>query len=389
MRIRAIRVAKGIAVAALGAAALIVAPWPTLAAQPAAPGSELPTTAAVAGPPPPGTFIVHAIDVGTGLSIFVEGHDFTLLYDAGSNDDSGLGPKDRVLAYLHAVRPDLRIIDHLILSHPHKDHVEMMDDVLATYQVRNVWDSGSLNDTCGYRAFLDAVIDHPGTAYHDALGSGGTHDVKVKAVSCHGKARPTTTLRVPRSSQISAATVPLGVGAQMTILHADGTRKGPSDFNEASVVVHLNLGDKSVLLPGDGEAGGRRPPTEAPKPSSTEGQLLACCRAQLHSDILIASHHGSMTSSRSAFLDAVAASEFIVSVGPKAYSGTVLPDKVIIDEYTSRGTVWRTDLNDKTCGKNSAKIGPDADGKPGGCDNVVIVIPRSGAVATGYYRPSD
>ena len=135
-----------------------------------------------AAPPAAGTFVVHAIDVGTGLAIFVEGRDFALLYDAGSNDDGARGAPpppapatNRVIAYLRAVRPDLTTIDHLFLSHPHEDHDAMIDDVLAAYQVRNVWNSGSFNRACAYHAFLDAVAAEPGVVYHDALGSGGTH----------------------------------------------------------------------------------------------------------------------------------------------------------------------------------------------------------------------
>jgi beta-lactamase superfamily II metal-dependent hydrolase len=345
---------------------------------------------AFAAPPPKGSYAIHAIDVGTGLSVFVEGHDFTLLYDAGSNDDAGRGAKNRVLAYLAKVRPDLTVIDHLILSHPHKDHVEMMDDLLDTYQVRNVWDSGALNDTCGYRALLDAIIAEPGIAYHNSLGSGGTHDVTVKdAGTCHGRKRPATTLRVPRSTQITSAPVPLGDGATMTILLADGTVKMPrGNFNEASVVTRLLLGSRSVLLPGDGEAGGRKKPSEAPKANSAEAKLIACCALQLRSDILVASHHGSMTSSRAAFLDAVGASQYVVSVGPKAYSGTVLPDSDVIDEYNKRGKLWTTALNDKTC-PTSEKIGPDNDGRPGGCDNIRIVIGPDGTVTPDYFRATD
>lgn len=65
---------------------------------------------------PAGEYRVHVIDVGTGLAIFVEGPDFTLLYDAGSNDDSRKGRNNRVLAYLAKIRPDLTTIDHVILE---------------------------------------------------------------------------------------------------------------------------------------------------------------------------------------------------------------------------------------------------------------------------------
>ena len=81
-------------------------------------------------------------------------------------------------------------------------------------------------------------------------------------------------------------------------------------------MVRVDLGSRRMLLPGDSEAGGRRPPSTAPAPSSIEGELIACCAAALRSDILVAGHHGSTTSSRTAFLDAIGATQFIVSGGP-------------------------------------------------------------------------
>jgi len=47
--------------------------------------------------------------------------------------------------------------------------------------------------------------------------------------------------------------------------------------------------------------------------------LLACCETDLASHILVVGHHGSMTSSRRTFLNAVGASTFIVSAGPTSY----------------------------------------------------------------------
>lgn len=361
----------------------------TLFAAPAAlqAASAQPAPPPASAPPAAGTFVVHTIDVGTGLSVFVEGHDFALLYDAGSNDDIARGASNRVIAYIRAVRPDVRVIDHVILSHPHKDHSELMPDVLDTYRVRNVWDSGALNPICSYRALLANSLAR-GVAYHSALGGTGTHDATFAAKTCYGRALPAATISIPRSSQMTqGATVRLGANAQMTFLHADGTRQ--SSFNENSVVIRLDLGTRRILLPGDGEAGGRRAPTTAPTPGSVEGQLLACCAADLRSDILVAGHHGSMTSSRTAFLDAVGATQFLVSAGPTKYATVTLPDAVVVAEYGRRGTVWRTDLNDAACGTNPAKIGPDNDGRPGGCDNIRIAIDGTGAMTPVYHRISD
>lgn len=342
---------------------------------------------AQAQPPPAGEYRVHAIDVGTGLSIFVEGHDFTLLYDAGSNDDDARGADNRVVAYVRAVRPDLRRIDHVVLSHPHKDHVELMPDVLDTFDVANLWDSGALNPICSYRNLLLSTVSRR-VAYHDAVAEGGDRGAAFAAQTCYGRPIPAATVTVPRGSQARrGTTVALSPTAHMTFLNADGSRR--SSFNANSVVVRLTLGTRVILLPGDAEAGGRAAPTTAPTRSSIEGQLLACCISELRSDILVAGHHGSTTSSRSAFLDAVGASHYVVSSGPTRYGTVTLPDAPVIAEFTRRGTVWRTDLDDAACGANPAKIGPDADGRPGGCDNIRFVIDAGGRITPSYFRRGD
>src|SRR5262249_40808501 len=90
-------------------------------------------------PPAPGSYRIHLIDVGTGLSILVQGADFAMLYDAGTNDSDER--PSRVIAYLAAAigqsGPDdlcsyppgsassshkAIAIDHVVLSHPHYDH---------------------------------------------------------------------------------------------------------------------------------------------------------------------------------------------------------------------------------------------------------------------------
>lgn len=340
-----------------------------------------------AGPPAAGSYVVHAIDVGTGLAIFVEGADFTLLYDAGSNDDDARGPANRVVAYLRAVRPDLRRIDHVVLSHPHKDHVELMPDVLDTFQVGNLWDSGALNPICSYRNLLLSTVSR-GVAYHDAVGDGGTRSAAFATQRCYGRPLPAATVELPRGGQARrGTTILLGPTAHMTFLHADGSPQ--SSFNANSVVVRLTLGSRVILLPGDAEAGGRTSPTTAPSARSVEGQLLACCAAELRSDILIAGHHGSTTSSRSAFLDAVGAAHYVVSSGPTRYGSVTLPDAPVIAEFTRRGSVWRTDLSDSACATSAAKIGPDSDGRAGGCDNVRIVVAADGTIIPAYFRGAD
>ncbi|MXO58558.1 MBL fold metallo-hydrolase [Altererythrobacter salegens] len=326
-------------------------------------------------------YLVHVIDVGTGLAVFVEGKDFALLYDAGSQDDLQSGDDNRVIAYIRAVHPDLQRIDHVILSHPHKDHLELMPEVFADYQIGDVWDSGRVNKTNGYCRFLQAVAAEPGVRYHDAIASNATRTVNFLGSKCTG---PVT---VKEAAQMTGAPVPLGAGAQMTMLYLDAANH--PDPNENTVVVRLDLGSRKVLLAGDAEAGGRHSPTTPPENGSIEKKLTDCCAAALRSDVLVVGHHGSETSSREVFLDDVAASIYAVSSGPHPYQSVILPDQDVIDELTSRGKVLRTDVDDEACGLNPNKIGTDSDERPGGCNNIVISIAASGALGAEYNTLTD
>lgn len=329
-----------------------------------------------------GDFRVHVIDVGTGLAIFAEGPGFTLLYDAGSNDDRRAGVNNRVVAYLRRVRPDLGTIDHLILSHAHRDHLGLLPDIFEAYEVRHVWDSGRLHDTCGYLRFLQAVAAEPNVSYHSGLGANVAYTFTFE--ECGQSPR---SIAVRLGPELRAETVSMEPGARVTFLNVDAAPH--PDPNENSLVVRLDLAGRRILLTGDAEAGSRQPPSTPPQLGSIEAELLACCRALLASDVLVAGHHGSMTSSRGVFLDAVGAETFIISSGPQRYSGTSLPDQIIVEEFERRGTLWRTDMTDDTCGINPVKIGNDADGKAGGCDNILIDVASDGVIGVNYNRIAD
>ena len=320
-----------------------------------------------------GSFKVHIIDVGTGLAVYIEGRDFAMLYDAGSQDDLANGNDNRVVSYIKAVSPNLNTINHLVLSHPHKDHVQLMPDVFDQYVVKNVWDSGAVNLTVGYCNFLKKVAAEPSVKYHNAINSGQLHTVECKkgAVS------------IREAGQMSASPVILGQNATMTILYRDASKH--PDPNENTVVVRLDLGQKRILLAGDSEGGERRLPASQPDANSIEAKLLDCCKTDLKADALIVGHHGSLSSSRSSFIDAVGASVFVISSGPHAYGKNriVLPDEEIVLGLEARGRVLRTDIDDAECAVSDSKVGPDSDESPGGCSNVVITV--RGSEMTAEY----
>jgi len=335
------------------------------------------------------SYKIHVIDVGTGLAVFVEGPDFALLYDAGSQDDLHDGDENRVVAYIDAVRPGLARIDHVILSHPHKDHLQLMPDIFRRFEVKNVWESGRVNKTDGYCHFLKAAMAEPGVKYHDAIASNTTRTVSFSGSGCNGA------VTVRQSEMMNITPVPLGADARMSFLYRDP--RNYADPNGNSVVVRLDLGRRRILLAGDAEGGERELPSEPPQLNSIEAKLISCCVSDLRSDVLIVGHHGSLTSSRSAFLDAVGASVYAISSGPYPYKRVRLPDAEIVAELERRGQVLRTDRDDlyrvedeaRSCEMNPRKVGSDADEAPGGCNNILITVTGSGDLEAGYNSLID
>jgi competence protein ComEC len=179
---------------------------------------------------------------------------------------------------------------------------------------------------------------------------------------------------MPRWERFSEGdTVQLGEGAKFTILHADAKAKG--DPNQSSIVLAVELGGIKILLVGDAESGPRKDPTYPP--GEVEEFLIASHAEAIRSDILQVGHHGSKTSSRRAFLEAVQPRLALVSSGPKLYSKITLPDREVIDELGRIGAlILRTDERDADC-PVVGRIGGDRG--PGGCDSWVITIDNSGS----------
>lgn len=324
-------------------------------------------------PPPAGTYRVHLIDVGTGLAILIQGHDFNLLYDGGTNDPSekplrvvsylaaALGPSGDDLCVPKNSHPPKgrRPLDHVVLSHPHADHASALDLVVHCYDVKNVWDSGRVNEAKFYRDFIDAVSTSATATYHTAAEVPEDHTQTVKGDAIH----------IDRWQTFHEAdVVELGAHAQFEILHAEA--KKLADPNQNSVVIAVTLGAAHVLLVGDAESGERLDPSSPL--GDVEQFLVEQHAADIKADILQVGHHGSKTSSRHAFIEAVKPHLALVSSGPKKYGKVTLPDPEVIDELTRDGaTILRTDEHDENC-QVTHRIGGDSG--PGGCDSYVITI---------------
>ena len=219
---------------------------------------------------------------------------------------------------------------------------QLPPDLLATPSAQ-VWNSGRIHDICVYRAFLTAVRDEPGAQYHNALQDFGTRDYAfgAKTNGCYGQAAPAVTVTLSHASRINSEDpIPLGQDASMRILHVDGANH--PNPNENTLVVRLDLGTNRVLLVGDAPGGPRANPSTPPTVGSIEEVLVTCCASALAAQILVVGHHGSMTSSRAAFLNAIGSTIAVVSSGPTQYGTVTLPDQSIVTELQSRGQVFRT-----------------------------------------------
>lgn len=229
--------------------------------------------------PEKGHFRLLLLDVGQGLAAVVQTRNHVMLYDTG--------PKysERFNAGSGVILPYLRHngvdkISILVQGHGDNDHIGGLLDVLDGMAVEKVLSS------------VPERIPHPNVlACEDGQ-------------SWHWD------------------------GVLFEILHPQKTTvlRG----NDRSCVVRISQGRYSVLLTGDIE---RR----------AEQRLIDAYPKKLASNILIAPHHGSKTSSSAAFIGAVSPDYVLFPVGYRNRFN--FPKKDIIDRYKRRGITMLDTVN--------------------------------------------
>jgi competence protein ComEC len=241
---------------------------------------------------------VTFLDVGQGDAAVIEGpRGFVALIDGGGSYDEGFDPGARVIEpYLR--RRGIARVDLVVLSHPHPDHLNGLFRVLSRFQVGAVWTSGDDGRNPRYRDFL-------------ALAR------------ARGAAAP-----VPapwRSSEMTL--IPIGPWLGDAIAAPPGL-----GVNDASLVVRLSYGGRSVLFAGDLEEDG-----EAELVARATSRLVA-----LASDVLKVPHHGSRTSSSAELLDGVRPELAVASLGKD--NRFRFPHAEVVARYVRRNVrVLRTD----------------------------------------------
>ncbi len=246
---------------ALAAAAIALVLWPVpVPARRAAFAGLLPLVAPAADLPAPGSLRVTAFDVGQGMAVLVETPERRLLYDAGPlyGGDSEAGARV-ILPWLRTRGIDR--LDAVVVSHLDSDHSGGLPSLLRNLRID--WIAGSL------------PVEHPardaGRPFHDCRRGHAWRWGEV----------------------------------DFEVLHpgASAVRGARSPTNASSCVLRIVAPAARVLLTGDIEAAQERALVAAYGPDG------------LRSELMLAPHHGSGTSSSVEFLEAVAPTHAIAQLG--------------------------------------------------------------------------
>ena len=221
---------------------------------------------------------IHIINVGQGDAILIRCPEGTheLLIDSGELNQRYPDAATKFKAYLGAKQAATNAIEVVVATHPHSDHIGSMKWVVDTYSIGLYVDNGMTATSATF------------TKLNESL----------------------TARSVPRKNA-KDATVPdidfcplAEVNAR--ILRPAGFEEDEDNPNNRSVVIRVDFKNVSFLFVGDAEA--------------EEEQLLvndAATKALLDCDFLKVGHHGSETSSKPFFIDAVTPKVAAISCGVK------------------------------------------------------------------------
>lgn len=205
--------------------------------------------------------VIQVLDIGQGDAILIRTTEQVILVDSGD-----VPAREQLVTQLK--KQGVSVIDKVIITHPHADHMGGMAAVLEQFIVRQIYDSGQTTTTALYRKYLETV--------------------KRK--------------NIPFSLVKAGDTLDFGGGVVFRVFSPAQPFITESALNNNSIVGKVVYGDFSMLLTGDAE-------------QQAEEQILKKYGKELKSSVLKSGHHGSNTSSTVPFLREVSPEAAIISVG--------------------------------------------------------------------------
>lgn len=256
----------------------------------------------------PGKLQVVFIDIGEGDSTFIRSASGrTVLIDGGgynSRLNPGANIGDTVIVPF-LLDYGITKLDLVVATHGHDDHTQGLMPVLKDFEV------GSF------------IIPRTGSnkEFGTLLDIANSRNIKTDTCS-------------------EGDIIKLDGKTFFTVLHPAG--KGSTDglsLNNTSLVLKLVYKNISILFPGDIE-------------EEVENALVDS-RENLEADVLKVAHHGSASSTKTAFLDHVKPRAAVISVGKNNFGH---PAPLVVDELNKRGIIlFRTDEDGAVVLKSDGK----------------------------------
>jgi competence protein ComEC len=289
---------------ALLALAILIFPGLLPASDKPPPGGDVSQNVTYAPPQGCGLLSVRILNVSQADAILITTpSNRTILVDSGSGMKKDSASK--VAEELNGM--GIKRIDYLIATHYHEDHIGGMEDIENGFEVGTLYSNGNCG---GYKSVVAEKLASY-SSNHSSVEVAG--DMDLPSDPCLSQAR-----------LIVAYDRPEGCWKSDT-----------SAENDNSILLRLVYGNTSVLLAGDCEA-------------DCEAELVKQ-GTFLRSDILKAGHHGSATSSTDQFLQAVGATDYVISVdrARSITDGYYHPRQAALSRIFShrgQGKTFRTDL---------------------------------------------
>jgi len=226
-------------------------------------------TSSLWNPWPRKELIVSYLDVGQGTSTLLQlPNGKNILIDGGGSQSDQFNPGSSIIGPF-LWRQRIWRLDDMIITHPHKDHYNGLSFVYARFQPHRLIVNGDNGDEPAYLAFLQTV-----------------------------EAEKTPIIQASAGDKLLQQE-----GVLLECLGMNGLLEDSSSWstNHRSLVLRLQFGERSFLFPGD---------------IGVESEkLLIRDGGGLDSDVLLAPHHGSLTSASPAFIEAVSPGMIVVSAG--------------------------------------------------------------------------